>query len=308
MSDICIPEVSNELVKPKYFADIQNKLGKRGPEIMVSAGVVGVVVSTVLACKATLKAPAVIEAAKGKFADIAAATELEEYTEQDRKQDLVVATSQTAMDLIKLYGVPTVLMAASIFSIYKGHGITLKRNAGLTSALSLVSAGYKTYRSRVAEVIGSEKEEDLYYGRTVEEEEYETTNKKGEVKIAKKKVSKFTADNEPSVYARWFDDASTEWQNSAELNLMRLKCLQSFANDKLRLNKVLFLNEVYDMLGLPRSQAGQVVGWAISEHGDNYVDFGIFDGRTEGARMFVNGEERNFLLDFNVDGVVYDLI
>jgi hypothetical protein len=39
---------------------------------------------------------------------------------------------------------------------------------------------------------------------------------------------------------------------------------------------------------------------------DNYINFGIFDGTTEVLRDFVNGLEGAILLDFNVDGVIYN--
>ena len=61
------------------------------------------------------------------------------------------------------------------------------------------------------------------------------------------------------------------------------------------------------MLGLPRTQAGQLVGW-VKGQGDDFVDFGIFDGDDMKHRDFVNGYERSILLDFNVDGIVYNLI
>ena len=52
-----------------------------------------------------------------------------------------------------------------------------------------------------------------------------------------------------------------------------------------------------------------MVGWVMSkDNGDNYVDFGIYDMNNPAARRFVNGAERSILLDFNVDGVIYDLI
>ena len=92
---------------------------------------------------------------------------------------------------------------------------------------------------------------------------------------------------------------------------MFLKKAESFANDKLRINGYLFLNEVYEMLGIPKTKAGQVVGWVYDEKnasGDNFVDFGIFDINNPKARDFVNGYERVIILDFNVDGVILDLI
>ena len=65
------------------------------------------------------------------------------------------------------------------------------------------------------------------------------------------------------------------------------------------------------MLGIPKTKAGQVVGWVYDpEHpvGDNYVDFGLFDLDRERVRRFVNGDERNILLDFNVDGNIWELM
>ena len=71
------------------------------------------------------------------------------------------------------------------------------------------------------------------------------------------------------------------------------------ANFKLKKQGYPFLNEVYDMLGLPRTRAGQCVGWVRDEDHRGYVDFGIFD-RVNAD--FINGKNTIALLDFNVDG------
>ena len=92
-----------------------------------------------------------------------------------------------------------------------------------------------------------------------------------------------------------------------DYNMMFLRQQQNYFNDLLRVRKHVFLNEVYDALGIPRSQAGAVVGWMISEENDNFIDFGIFDGDKPRSRDFVNGYENSILLDFNVDGVIYNL-
>ena len=86
---------------------------------------------------------------------------------------------------------------------------------------------------------------------------------------------------------------------------MYLKKQQAYATDKLRAQGYLFMNEVYEMLGIPKTVIGQRVGWVYDENnpvGDNFVDFGIYDLYNEKARDFVNGYERAILLDFNVDG------
>ena len=93
---------------------------------------------------------------------------------------------------------------------------------------------------------------------------------------------------------------------------MFLKHQQNYANEKLQKQGYLFLNDVYDMLGIPKTKAGQVVGWVYDEAHpdiyDNFVDFGIYDLYNEKARDFVNGREKSILLDFNVDGNILDLI
>lgn len=110
-----------------------------------------------------------------------------------------------------------------------------------------------------------------------------------------------------SQYARFFDETCPAWNKDSECNLMFLLCVQGHANEKLKAQGYLYLNDVHDMLGLPRTKAGQIVGWIYKENntdGDNYVDFGIY--KTEKNAKFVNGYENSILLDFNVDGPIID--
>lgn len=118
------------------------------------------------------------------------------------------------------------------------------------------------------------------------------------------------SDVKPDVsdYARFFDESCTGWSKDAEYSLMFLKTQQDYANEKLHRQGYLFLNDVYQMLGIPKTKAGQIVGWIYDEEhpiGDNFVDFGIYDLRNT---SFVNGDENVALLDFNVDGNILDLI
>ena len=115
--------------------------------------------------------------------------------------------------------------------------------------------------------------------------------------------------NAASDYARYFNEGCVGWTTDAEYNLMFLRDQQRYANDLLKSKGHLFLNEVYDLLGIPRTKAGQIVGWIYDEkhpNGDNFVDFGIYDTNKTANRDFVNGYERTILLDFNVDGNIWD--
>ena len=114
-----------------------------------------------------------------------------------------------------------------------------------------------------------------------------------------------------NIYTRCFDDGCIGWDKDPEYNKMFLLHQQNHANDLLHSRGHLFLNEVFDMLGFPRTAYGNIVGWYYDEKnpiGDNFVDFGIFDMNDEKKKDFVNGFERSIWLDFNVDGNILDLI
>lgn len=102
----------------------------------------------------------------------------------------------------------------------------------------------------------------------------------------------------------WFDKCCTCWSKDPEHNKMYLLMQQNYFNDLLRTRGHLYLNEVFDTLGIPRTKFGQVAGW-IYEDNDTYVDFGL---RSESNKDFINGKTSDCLLDFNVDGIIIDRI
>lgn len=293
-------------------------LKKYSPEILTAAGVIGVVGSTVLACKATLKVEDILDEAKKKSNLINAVHDGEievdaEYTDNDYSKDLIVNRTQTAVKLIKLYGPAITLGALSITAILGGQHILRKRNVAIMAAYKLCEESFNNYRSRVKDELGEEKDRQFYYGMTEETVKNKVKSKDGKTKTVTKKVEK-APDHLYSQYARFFDEANTNWNKSPEQNMYFLKMVQNQMNDKLKARGHVFLNEVYDALGFERSEAGQLVGWVWNkdntamEAGDGFIDFGIFDGDDYAKRAFVNGDECSILLDFNVDGVIYDLI
>lgn len=114
-----------------------------------------------------------------------------------------------------------------------------------------------------------------------------------------------------SQYARIFDDSCVGWTRDPEYNMNFLKDQQKYCNDKLKAKGHLFLNDVYDLLGLPRTKAGTMVGWVYDEEnpiGDNFVDFGLFGMNDNRNYDFINGYTNTACLDFNVDGNILDYI
>lgn len=293
------------------------KFKKHSPEILVGAGIVGVVGSAVMACKATTKLDEVLAEPKEKIEKIHELMENpdmvpegKEYTEEDGKKDLTIMYTQSALKVVKLYAPAVILGTASIAAIIGGHRILRKRNLALAAAYATIDKGFKEYRGRVIEKFGEELDKELKYNIKAKEIEETVVNEDGTETTVKKTANVATLDNY-SDYAKFFDDGCTGWTKDPDYNLMFLKDQQRYANDMLQSKGHLFLNEVYDMLGIPRTQAGQIVGWIYDEKhpvGDNYVDFGIYNVYNEANRNFVNGYERTILLDFNVDGDILDMM
>ena len=291
------------------------QIKKHSPEILMGAGIIGTVASTVLACKATTKVSKIMEEKNEVIEQIHRCVESEEieYTEDDSKKDLTIVYAQTGVKLAKLYAPAIALGTLSIAGIVSGHHILKKRNIALAAAYAVVDKSFKEYRGRVVDRFGEALDRELRYNIKAKEIEEVVVDKDGKETIEKKIVNTIENPSEGiSEYAKFFDAFNTdEHQKDPEYNLMFLRRQQDWANEVLKSRGHLFLNEVYDMLGIPRTKAGQVVGWVYDEkhpNGDNYVDFGIYDINNERKRAFVNGLEPNILLDFNVDGVIYDLI
>lgn len=271
---------------------------KSSPEVLLAAGVVGMVGSTVLACRATLKMDTVLEDGQEKL-NTAKNLDHPNYSERDRQRDIYLIYYQTGIKIARLYIPAVVLGGLSIYALTSSHGIMVKRTAALSAAYGALEKGFSEYRGRVIEKYGEDEDRNLRYGS----QEIEVSDGKSKTKTVTR-----VGNDEPSIYARFFDMNSTSWNKEPEYNMMFLNCQQNYANDMLHARGHVFLNEVYDLLGLERSKAGAVVGWILSKNGetDNYIDFGVFDGKTQAARDFVNGFEGAILLDFNVDGVIYD--
>ena len=294
------------------FYKCEGLVKKHSPEILAGVGVVGVVASTVLACKATIKVNDILTDAKEQIDKVNSVKNnpayADRYSEEDAKKDLSVVYVQKGVEIVKVYLPAFALGTISIGCLLSSNNILRKRNAALGAAYATLDKSYKAYRNRVVERFGSEVEKEIRYNIRAEEVEHTTIDEEGNEVVVKEEV-KTMDPNLYSDYAKFFDESNVNWNRNPEYNLMFLKSQQQYANDLLKSRGRLFLNEVYDMLGIERTKAGQVVGWVYDEEnpiGDNFVDFGIYDMSKERVRAFVNGYEPNILLDFNVDGNVWD--
>lgn len=283
------------------------KLKKHSPEILVVAGVVGAVASAVIACKATTKVGKITEEAKYMINSIHESEKNgitpagETYTKEDCQKDLAITYVQTGIKYAKLYAPAVILGSLSITSILASNNILRKRNVALGAAYAAIDKSFKEYRSRVIERFGEQVDHELKYNIKAKKfEEIETDPETGKQKKVKNTVM-VTDPNLQSDYAVYFDNKSRNYETNMDYNRMFLKAQQQFANDKLQARGHIFLNEVLDDLDLPRSSAGQIVGWT-KDGPDGYVNFRILEveRETEDGR-----HEPALLLDFNVEGDIW---
>jgi hypothetical protein len=288
---------------------------KNSPTILFGVGMASMVGSTVLACRATLKLEEVFEeidkdkklahSVKEKV-DAGEVKSDVTYTDEEVKRDTAIILVRGAAKVVKLYAPAVVLGGVGVVCLTKSHQVLKERNAALMAAYAAVDTAFRTYRERVVDRYGEDVDRDLRYGAE-------------EVDIIDETTGKVTSTvrvepGEPSGYARWFDEENANWHGVEWMdhNWLFLRSQQNWANDMLRARGHLFLNEVYSMLGLAHTSAGSIVGWVYArenDRGDNYVDFGCWTKNGAGQPAdFFNGREGAILLDFNVDGPIWDLI
>jgi hypothetical protein len=274
---------------------------KHSPVIMFGAGVAGSLTATVLACKATLKLEDVLNDAEHdrEKAEQARVEHPERYSEDDQASDERTIRLRTMVNIAKLYA-PAVGVGVLSYGLLTGaHVVLTKRNASLAAAYIAVDKAFKEYRARVRDELGEEKDRDFRFGSTEKEivEETETGPQVSRVRQIKTPVGL-------SMYAKPFDQLNENWEPVNEYNLHFIRCQQKWANDRLRSRGHVFLNEVYDALGMDHTKEGAVVGW-VWGNGDNFIDFGLGN---DNASYFMTGDDNAVWLDFNVDGPVWNLI
>ena len=274
---------------------------RNAPTILTATGVAGFIASTILTIKATNQAVEVLPQISKDIRQVKDKEIDANYTANMKAGELTGTYFNSLVKLGKIYGPALATGSAAIICVISAHNMMLKRQASLLAAYSALDAGFKAYRKRVAEKLGVDEELELYRRPNMRAlDQDETGNTPDGCQID------FQDELMPSPYARFFDSSSPQWSKTPEYNLMFLRAQQDWANDRLRAYGHIFLNEVYDALGLARSQAGQIVGWKFDHEdgADGYVDFGIYQIGDECNRAFVNGLEDTILLDFNVDGVI----
>lgn len=298
----------------KLSEEVSRKIGMTGlklraasPELLVGVGIAGVIVSAAIACKATLKAEAVMKETKetlDKIEECKETVDSEKYSEADYKKDLRLVYLQTCVKMAKIYAPAAIIGVMSITCILAGHDILKKRNIAINAAYSAAAKSFSDYSERVREELGEDADRRFRYNIKKKETEVTEINENGEEVTVKKEADTSDYDGRSGT-ARWMDDCKNVDGKDLEYKLWKIKCYETTCNQLLRSRGYLFLNEVYEALGLPITSDGQILGWIYNDrcpNGDNYVDFGLQEVMRDGD------SETSYLLDFNIDGNILNEI
>lgn len=308
-------EIKKSLIKAANKVIFSTK--KNSPELLLGAGIVGVVATAILVGKETLKAEKVVKNYENKLTDIQQAKEIAEeqpekyeYDTAIEKHDRMVLRVQTTGNLLKIYAPAVALGTVSIGCILAARNIMQKRYLGVVAAYNGLSEAFQLYRTRVIEDQGKIKDLEYRYGKKFKKETTEIINEDGTKEVVE--TYKPVDSIDPKDIAKddscvIFCDENDNWQENWELSMMFLRGQQNVATDMLHAKGHLFLNEVYDLLGMNDTPYGAVVGWLDDPTGvnDSYVDFGIMNMANPQKRI---GDDYCIPLEFNHSGVIYDKI
>ena len=297
-------------------------------KFLLGLGIIAGVATVGTTVKGTLNCKKIIDNHKDTVAMIKLAEEIRpEYKgSAEEKEDVTKLYTMTAMGIAKEVAVPVVFGAATVTCLIGEHCMMeTKVNkltetvVGLSAAYTAIDQAFKKYRKNVIAELGTAADERFRLGLKKEKVEVEETQPNGKVKKVKKDIE-YIEEGDVSDYAKFFDASCKSlfvWKDPLhyypdwDANIHQLNCQQSVANQILQRDGYLFLNDVYDMLGLPKTKAGQVVGWIYDPENpniDSHVSFGTYQIRN---KKVINCEkdyeyEECILLDFNVDGVIID--
>ena len=292
----------------KSFKKAQLTVRKHSPEILMVAGVIGTVAGAVMACKETLELEDVLDECKQEKMELEEQYAMcEQYSEDALKKDQVKLTIKQAAKIVKLYAPSVIMEVTSIGVIFASNDIMRKRNASMAAAYATLNSMYKRYRRNVIESYGEEVDKDMRFG--VKHEKVTEIDEDGnKVKIDARIVDLDNTALAISDYSRFFQEGCRGFDNSGRYNFLYLKGVQTMFNNKLIADGYVMLNDVYRELGFDTIPEGWSIGWVYDEEnpiGDNYIDFGLYEARNKNQRA-ANGWEPVILMDFNVDGNLYE--
>lgn len=270
------------------------KAQKHLPEILLVGGVVGTVASTVLACRATVKAQPILDDAKAELEVIHANAEDPRYTKEQKTQDLTRVYVKTGKELVKIYGPSAALGFGSMSCLVGSNIIVRKRLTAAVAAYTALGESFRKYRDQVEGQLGT---------KVLPER---TDDGKHTIEIEQPIPS----------YRFIFDKNNRNWKDNVDYNLMTLRACQQYLNYELIRKGHIFVNDFCDEMDFEPTSNGQMDGWILDSkrpdsYGDGCISFGLVDKNgveSENLKAYKNGEVDYIIIDLNIDGTIVDRI
>ena len=284
-------------ITKRAAGETQIFLKEHGPAILTAAGVAGFLATTYLTGKAVLKSQDRIKALKLKTEEITDRPLSKNFSERQRTQEVGQLWVKEGFQIVRIYGPAIAVGGLSIACVIASHKMQRDREISLIAAYTALDAGFRAYRARIQEELGTEREAEIYRGAP-------RALREGEEPWEEEEVHNDYEGRFAGPYSKIFDESNVNWSHNPEYNLTFLRSKQNWCNDRLRSRGYIFLNTVLEELGMEPTQAGQTVGWRMNSGHDDFVDFGMYNLWDDNARAFINGQETSILLDFNCDGPI----
>lgn len=246
----------NQLIK-NTFNNMISYVKTNAPTILTFASAAGVVVTSVLTVKATIKA-----------------VELVNEAECAKEEPL------TKTEIIKVAGpcyIPSVFVGVStIACIFSANVLNKHQQAALVSAYALVDNSFKDYKNKLKELYGEETHNNIVDSLAVEKAKQIDIWSEGCFSNCNLAIE--DGSSEPRLFydeysGRYFESTIERVMN-AEYHLNRNYILRGDAS----------LNELYEFLGLEKTDYGDAVGWCCCNE-IYWIDFNhrktVFDDGLE---------------------------
>lgn len=274
--------------------------------ICLGAGIATGMAAVGTAIWATSKVPEVKGKHEEKIKEIEA--KYPEVTEENKaayKKEMSAERAKNILRYAKLYSIPTVLEAASVFFQFTDHKILKNNWIGATGVAAALAEELKQYRANVVEKFGEDVDKELSSGKLDEVEEIDENGLAQKIKKAAK--AEETDGGEFGPFAILFSKETTPyWTSNAVDNRFFILGKIYQLQDELKRNGFLFLGDVAKALGIaPKNKKQAYIfqnyGWTYYNPRRPQADADIDPGLSNrvSTKGFVEGYEPSVWLKFN---------
>ena len=288
-----IPTIGN------LAAKIGFQITKHAPEILTYGGIATMGVGTGLAVKQSFRymekvtEPEMVHLYKIQETLDNSKT----YTTNDARHDRALVYSRLLVRTITHYALPLGVFAAGAAMVVSGHNIVSKRLAQSIAAYGALNTAYENLKNRLVAAAEDDFNQESY------DHILETDVVRDEQGVIDRGRSVSS-----SPYTFVFDVSNPNYTGDQGQNDLFLSSTQNYLNDRLQARGHVFLNEVLEALGFEDTPEGALTGWVKNGEGDGYISFGVSGHWNERYDHETDVMTDDYILDFNVDGIIWDKI